>query len=890
MASNRNESHIIPSDDPIADSNTSESTSSTPAHSVHHDHHGHQGLTYSSPTLVFPSHGTNGFNAAQALLSATASHGNSGVSSGFSLPASNPFNDSNIPKNPFSPVGTPSETPMATPPGSPIAELQKLTLGVERYARAIEDPGPMGSFSGTVPLPSLSQADPIASRRRPSHILLDALSSSKLANEPKKSDSSPIVDEHGESSGRSTGINLSSIKRAISGKRRMQDLNMADLESNHNYNSAEKDGYTVNDLASPFTTQNLPSNADAQAALLDSLAYVPQPLLLPAMSSVTQEGFNAGRISGHDETRQRLEQNRNHLASTAISPVVPLTSDQYDAADPTASSGVRRRKPKGGILSQLLKLQRHEAAAAAAASGSSSKRQSGLGQHAQVKKTRKGFYYRSSKNNSLVDLSPSVTTTPKVSPRNSRIFDDPHSNSPTITRLPTQPSTTINNPNLPSSRPDHPENIREMEALSAATTAARLTASLGIHHDIAEILTRQSFLIMMAKALILYGAPSHRIEETCSLLARKMDIDASFALLPGLMTISFSDPETHTSDTRHLRCTQGMDMYKLSKVYTIAIGVLHGKGVEEANKALEKVTAEPGYYPIWVTVMAWMSCSAFVAPLAFNGSWMDTALAGLCGLLVGLLGVVAAKFPVYGNVFEVTSSILVGFIAKAFGDRVCFSAVSLAGVVVLLPGLLLTQAIMEMASRNIVSGAVRMFYALMYAFFLGFGLTLGAEIWEYIGGKEMLSEAACNRALNPWWYFLVFPLVSASINIVFNAHPRQWLGMTLVTAVGFTVSYFMKAGPQVTPAVAAFAVGIAGQAYGRITGNLSYVPLLSGVLLLVPGSVGVRGVLAIIGSDPSQGFQFALQMVNISVSITLGVFCSSLVWYPFWRKSTFMNF
>jgi len=123
--------------------------------------------------------------------------------------------------------------------------------------------------------------------------------------------------------------------------------------------------------------------------------------------------------------------------------------------------------------------------------------------------------------------------------------------------------------------------------------------------------------------------------------------------------------------------------------------------------------------------------------------------------------------------------------------------------------------------------------------------------------------------VNPWWLFLIFPAVSTSINIVFNAHPDQWLGMTLVTAVGYTVSYFMKSGPQVTPAVAAFAVGIAGQAYGRITGKLSYVPLLSGVLLLVPGSVGVKGVLAIIGSDPSQGFQFALSMVNIAVSITV---------------------
>lgn len=790
----------------------------------------------------------------------------------------------------------------------------------------------MGSFSGIVPLPSLSQSHPIASKRRPSHALLDKLSPVP-SNDPSMS--SPHHDgTTAEATGRSTGLNLNSIKRAISGKKRSQDMNMTDLESNSHASSSQHDantGYTnsgsnlshrrgslLKDLSNPFATSTSNSNMDAQVALMESLSYSPQPMLLPTMPSPTtlQEAPNESRTSGGggDEIRRRLEQSNNKLAAVAAAAAAGTKADATITIegdnDATTTSGVRRRKPKGGILSQLLKLQRNEAAAAAAASSSTgnssgsrrSTTQQGSAQHAAVKKTKKGFYYRSSsKNNSLADLaSPSVTTTPKVSPRSSRVFDmDPLASMATITRLPTQPSISINSNSSPFAKPTpqhHHENIEEMEAISAAATAATLNANLGIQRDIAEILTRQSFLIMIAKALILYGAPSHRIEETCALLARKMDVDASFALLPGLMTISFSDPETHTSDTRHLRCTQGMDMYKLSKVYKIAWGVLHGKGIEEANRALERVTVEPGYYPVWVTVMSWMTTAAFVAPLAFNGSWLDTALAGLCGLLVGLLGLVAAKFPVYGNVFEVTSSILVGFIARSFGDRVCFAAVSLAGVVVLLPGLLLTQAIMELASRNIVSGSVRMFYALMYAFFLGFGLSLGAELWIFVSrDHSQPSEDVCKHGVDHWWFFLIFPAVSTSINIVFNAHPCQWLGMTLVTAVGYTVSYFMTAGPQVTPAIAAFAVGIAGQAYGRITGNLSYVPLLSGVLLLVPGSVGVRGVLAFIGTDPtqgdpSQGFQFALSMVNIAVSITLGVFCSALVWYPFWRKSTFMNF
>lgn len=729
MADNSCDSHTIQVDE-LLDTDSSSSSSDTASPSIdgvpEHASASPQPAAHlvANPSLALPP-----------MVSSNI-HGNTGLSSGFALPASNPFTDSNEPVNPFTPSGTPLDTPMATPPGSPAQALRKLSLGVERYAKAIEDPGPIGSFSGTVPLPSLSQTDHIASRRRPSHAVLDVASSMDKGDSNMARGSSN-GDGSADTSSKSTGLNLKSIKKALSGnltgRHRIQDLSMADLESN--MNSEKKD--SLNDLGNPFGGLTASSNNDAQAALFNSLSLSPQPLLLPVMSSATplQEALNESRPSENDEILRRLDQSRkNQRAATS-------TNQEADT-DPAVRPGMRRRKPRGGILSQLLKLQRNEAAAAAAATSGSStgaKRSNGqmaAAQHTQVKKTKKGFYYRSSsKNNSLTDLgSASVTSTPRVSPRNSRIFDSDPSHT---MRLPTQPSTSINNTNLPFAKPDPREAIEEMETISAAATAATLSANLGIQRDIAEILTRQSFLIMMAKALILYGAPSHRIEETCALLARKMDVDASFALLPGLMTISFSDPETHTSDTRHLRCTQGMDMYKLSEVYTIAWGVLHGKDIEEANKSLEKVTVQPGYYPVWVTVMAWMTAAAFVAPLAFNGSWLDTLLAGLCGLLVGVLGLVAAKFPIYGNVFEVTSSILVGFIAKAFGDRVCFSAVALAGVVVLLPGLLLTQAIMELASRNIVSGAVRMFYALMYAFFLGFGLSLGAELWDAVSSNPL---------------------------------------------------------------------------------------------------------------------------------------------------------
>ncbi|KAF9438475.1 hypothetical protein BGZ76_007594 [Entomortierella beljakovae] len=669
--------------------------------------------------------------------------------------------------------------------GEPSDELQKLSIGEERYARAVQNTAPVGSFSGTVPLPLMSQPQTATQRRRPSGVFIEPFPSSGAGMSIKSDQSNGTFGSSSHLIDPETGMTFASLTRTIS---RRNDSDRQDLESNMKRSQ---------EMTEKLKQQEVSFN--------EKVMYMQDDESLPD--------------------------------------VVNMDSIEWE----------KRRKSKGGVLSQLLKIHRNEAAASSIEKQTSS---STSARNQSVKKSRKGLYYRSSRNNSTTSLrnnSPSVSTTPKVSPRNSVALENRDS------------------------------------IYSVVKKKKKISDNRSIHGDIADILACQSFLIMIARSLILYGAPSHRIEETCSLLATKLQVDASFSLLPGLMTISFNDPETHTSDTRHLRCSQGMDMNKLECVHEIVQAVLRGASVEVANQELESLSAQPGLYPLWLTLLGWAGSSAFVAPLAFNGGGSDMAVAGFCGLLVGTLGIVAGKFPIYGNVFEMTASILVGFIAKALNSHVCFSAVALASVVVLLPGLMLTQAIMELSSRNIVSGSVKMFYALMYAFFLAFGLTLGSELFDFVSGSTAIS-ATCSPSISHWWYFIIFPAVSMSINIVFNAHPRQWFGMTTVTAVGFVVTIFLKSRPQISGAIAAFAVGVCGQLYGRLTGRLSYVPLLSGILILVPGSVGVRGILEIIGSDPTQGFSFVLTMIHVSVAITLGVFCSALVWYPFWRKNTFMNF
>jgi hypothetical protein len=62
---------------------------------------------------------------------------------------------------------------------------------------------------------------------------------------------------------------------------------------------------------------------------------------------------------------------------------------------------------------------------------------------------------------------------------------------------------------------------------------------------------------------------------------------------------------------------------------------------------------------------------------------------------------------------------------------------------------------LELSSRNIVSGAVRLCYALVYSLFLGFGLAIGAEVYEKMTGLSIFApedyQCAQSHSDAPWF-------------------------------------------------------------------------------------------------------------------------------------------
>ena len=179
---------------------------------------------------------------------------------------------------------------------------------------------------------------------------------------------------------------------------------------------------------------------------------------------------------------------------------------------------------------------------------------------------------------------------------------------------------------------------------------------------------------------------------------RVLEIDGQFLYIPGCMVVSFDDPSTHTSDMRIVRVTQGCDLGKLHDTHLVYKAVVHDKmGVDEAIQKLDGVIQRPPKHPVWLLVLVYGLASALVGPFAFQARPIDMPISFLLGCILGILQlVVAPRSDMYTNVLEISATVIMSFLARAFGslrngELFCFSALTQSSIALILPGYIICE-------------------------------------------------------------------------------------------------------------------------------------------------------------------------------------------------------
>lgn len=482
-----------------------------------------------------------------------------------------------------------------------------------------------------------------------------------------------------------------------------------------------------------------------------------------------------------------------------------------------------------------------------------------------------------------------------------------HSKSQTNVSGANKSGSSMNLPNFKATR----AKAAAKNLVKAKNFKKKAAAEARITVHIADLLQRQRFILRLCKALMLYGAPTHRLEEFMVMTSRVLEIDGQFLYVPGCMIISFGDMTTRTSEVQLVRCNQGLNLWKLHGVHSVYKQVVHDiMSVEDANMEIDRILTGKNLYPPWVSVLLYAFCSSMVTPFAFGGDWINMAVAFGIGLCVGSLQfIVSQKSNLYSNVFEVTASIVVSFCGRALGSipnsNICFGATVQGSLALILPGYIILCGSLELQSRNLVAGAVRMFYAIIYSLFLGFGITLGAALFGWIY-HDATNETSCSKNISPWFRFIFVPCFSIGLGLINQARWTQLPVMTLISCCGYVVTYFsgkhFANSTEFTSAMAAFVIGILGNLYSRIWKGFAVSAMLPAIFVQVPSGVasqssllaGVQSANAIVNNstttvvqdDLSGSMSFGVTMIQVSIGISVGLFASTLFIYPFGKKRT----
>ncbi len=393
---------------------------------------------------------------------------------------------------------------------------------------------------------------------------------------------------------------------------------------------------------------------------------------------------------------------------------------------------------------------------------------------------------------------------------------------------------------------------------------------------VAEILVE-----VLARALHRYGTPAHRLEEAMGHVASGLGLQSQFFSTP---TAIFASLGTRGHQrTLLIRVEPGeIELEKLSRLDAVLTLLARGDITPAtALGEVEAIEAAAPRYGTLLTTLAFALASASAACF-FGGGGMEILGAGGAGLLIGLLAAGLQPFAHARRLFEPLAALGATALATMLAIPLAPMAhpvVILAGLIVLIPGLSLTVAMKELATRNLISGSGRLAWAALVFLAIGFGVALGDRLARALVGPLPAVEPT---ALPDWSLLLALPVSAAAFTVLFRALPRDmpWILAASAMAVAGSRLGAAALGAELGALVGALLVGAGSNLFSRLLNRPAAIIQLPGLILLVPGSIGFRSIAALLEGEILFGVETAFEMTLVAVALVTGLLLANVLVPP----------
>lgn len=246
-----------------------------------------------------------------------------------------------------------------------------------------------------------------------------------------------------------------------------------------------------------------------------------------------------------------------------------------------------------------------------------------------------------------------------------------------------------------------------------------------------------SFLALLSecsRALMECGCSSNRLERLLTQLGRAWGYTVESMALPTGVSIMISKDGMQSVSLVRIQ-SWGIDLDKLQRISELVDQISkHDIDIGQARTAIKGIQDSKPPYRLPLAILAGAGSSASLVNL-YGGPWPEIAMAFCVGLLVTCL----QKFIFvkdhrryladFLSAFAV--ALIAGLVARLNQD-INVSRVITGGVVGMVPGLTLLNAIHEIAQKNLVSGSAKSVEAIVIGMSLSFGVAGAFAVLNFL--------------------------------------------------------------------------------------------------------------------------------------------------------------
>jgi len=394
-------------------------------------------------------------------------------------------------------------------------------------------------------------------------------------------------------------------------------------------------------------------------------------------------------------------------------------------------------------------------------------------------------------------------------------------------------------------------------------------------------LERIRFIMLIGKCLHHYGASSDRIEKALILITEKMGLTGDFFSVPTSLIASFKIDDRH-EETRMERLLPGK--VNLSKLYyadkIVDEVLLDQTTVSKGSQTIANILKDKPEYNHFLVDLSYSLIGISIS-IFLGGSMLDAMIAGLMGFGVGFFSE-NVKEERLDSIREGIVAFLVSTVALLlvyFNIPIKPNILILSSLITLVPGLMLTTAIGELASQNLTSGTARFMGSIVILLKITFGVYLSSLIFNYYG----VTAVESSNISHPLFIQLPFVVLSGlGFAIAFQSRKKDIAWIILSCLISYFSSRFFvdSVGPAGGHFCSGCLIGMLSNLFARIKNMPSLIFLLPALILQVPGSIGFKSINLLFDSNPIEGINTMIAMTIIGIGLVSGIYFGSLLIKP----------